>query len=77
MEGCGEAWIEGSDALITLAPGMTLVFPANVRHQFRALGGTPLKTLGLHASPHRVVIVYEDNLDAGRGDRPVGPQRAL
>jgi mannose-6-phosphate isomerase-like protein (cupin superfamily) len=77
VEGCGEAWIEGSDGLISLAPGMTLVFPANVRHQFRTLGGTPLKTLGLHASPHRVVIVHEDNLDADSDDRPVGPQRAL
>ena len=44
LEGAGEAWIEGSDDLIALAPGMTLVFPANVRHQFRTLGGKPLKT---------------------------------
>ena len=28
LEGAGEAWIEGSDDLIALAPGMTLVFPA-------------------------------------------------
>ena len=27
LEGAGEAWIEGSDDLIALAPGMTLVFP--------------------------------------------------
>ena len=58
LEGAGEAWIEGSDDLIALAPGMTLVFPANVRHQFRTLGSTPLKTLGLHVSPHRIVIVH-------------------
>jgi len=44
LEGAGEAWIEGSDDLIALAPGMTLVFPANVRHQFRTLGRRPLKT---------------------------------
>ena len=74
LEGAGEAWIEGSDDLIALAPGMTLVFPPNVRHQFRALGGKPLKTWGVHASPHRIVIVHEDNL-AVDDDRPVGPRR--
>jgi mannose-6-phosphate isomerase-like protein (cupin superfamily) len=56
---------------------MTLVFPAGVRHQFRTLGGTPLKTLGVHVSPHRIVIVHEDNLETGNEDRPVGPQRPL
>jgi mannose-6-phosphate isomerase-like protein (cupin superfamily) len=77
LEGAGEAWIEDSDELIALAPGMTLVFPAGVRHQFRTLGGTPLKTLGVHVSPHRIVIVHEDNLETGKEDRPVGPQRPL
>jgi mannose-6-phosphate isomerase-like protein (cupin superfamily) len=75
LEGAGEAWIEGSDDLIALAPGMTLVFPANVRHQFRTLGRRPLKTLGVHASPHRiVVVVHEDNQAPGDDDRPVGPR---
>jgi mannose-6-phosphate isomerase-like protein (cupin superfamily) len=75
LEGAGEAWMEGSDTLIALKPGMTLVFPANVRHQFRTLGKAPLKTLGVHTSPHRVVIVHEDNV-GGDEDRPVGPQVA-
>ena len=74
LEGAGEAWIEGSDDLIALAPGMTLVFPANVRHQFRTLGRRPLKTLGVHASPHRIVVVHEDNQAPGDDDRPVGPR---
>ena len=74
LEGAGEAWIEGSDDLIALAPGMTLVFPANVRHQFRTLGREPLKTLGVHTSPHRIVVVHEDNLAEGDDDRPVGPR---
>lgn len=77
LEGAGEAWIEGSDGLIALAPGMTLVFPPNVRHQFRTLGRAPLKTLGVHASSDRIVIVHEDNLEAGSDDRPVGPRRPL
>jgi mannose-6-phosphate isomerase-like protein (cupin superfamily) len=74
LEGVGEAWIEGSDAPVAMAPGMTLVFPANVRHQFRTLGTAPLKTLGVHASPDRVVIVHEDNVGVD-DDRPVGPRR--
>lgn len=73
LEGAGEAWIEGSDQPIALTPGMTLVFPATVRHQFRTLGAVPLKTLGVHVSPHRIVIVHEDNLEPGN-DRPVGPK---
>ena len=76
LEGVGEAWIEGSDDLIALAPGMTLVFPTNVRHQFKTLGEKPLKTLGVHVSPHRIVIVHEDNL-AVDADRPAGPRQPL
>jgi mannose-6-phosphate isomerase-like protein (cupin superfamily) len=53
------------------------VFPPNVRHQFRTLGRAPLKTLGVHASPDRIVIVHEDNLEAGSDDRPVGPRHPL
>jgi mannose-6-phosphate isomerase-like protein (cupin superfamily) len=52
------------------------VFPANVRHQFKALGEQPLKTLGLHVSPHRIVVVHEDNLSVD-ADRPAGPRRPL
>ena len=59
LEGIGEAWIDGNEDQIALVPGVTLVFPPNVRHQFRALGSEPLITLGVHASPHRIVIVDE------------------
>ena len=54
LEGCGEGWIEGEEGVRRLEPGVTLVFPANTRHWFRALGEAPLKTLGVHASPHRL-----------------------
>jgi quercetin dioxygenase-like cupin family protein len=58
IEGEGEAWIEGSDEVLLLAPGMTLVFPANVRHWFGATRSTALVTLGVHASPQRIVEVH-------------------
>ena len=57
LEGIGEAWLEGNEEIIALKPGMTLVFPPNVRHQFRALGSEPFKIFGVHASPHRIVVV--------------------
>ena len=60
LEGEGEAWMEGG-APFAIRPGMTMVFPAGVRHWFRALGTRPLKTYGIHASPHRIVIVHEDD----------------
>ena len=59
LEGEGEAWLEGSDVTVALRPGVTLVLPANVRHWFGATGGGPLKTYGVHASPHRVVNVHD------------------
>jgi quercetin dioxygenase-like cupin family protein len=57
LEGVGEAWLEGNEGVVTLKPGMTLALPPNVRHQFRALGSEPFKIMGIHASPHRIVIV--------------------
>ncbi len=60
LEGEGEAWIDGDDDVILLRPGTTCIFPANVRHWFRAIGGNPLVTLGVHASPHRIVRVHDD-----------------
>lgn len=59
LDGKGEAWIEGDDQTIAIAPGTTLVVPANRKHWFRATGDTPLTTYGVHASPHRIVNVYE------------------
>ena len=60
LEGRGEAWIEGSEAIVALQPGVTLVLPANVRHWFGATGDTALETYGVHASPTRIVDVHGD-----------------
>jgi quercetin dioxygenase-like cupin family protein len=58
LEGEGEAWLEGSSEVVRLLPGTTLVFAANQQHWFRATGSKPLVTLGVHASPHRLVNVH-------------------
>jgi quercetin dioxygenase-like cupin family protein len=60
LEGEGEAWLQGSDAIVPLKSGVTLVLPANVRHWFRATGDRPLETYGIHASPHRIVNIHDD-----------------
>lgn len=54
LEGRGEGWIEGEEEVRKLEPGVTLVFPPNVRHWFQVSGEEPLKTLGVHASPLRI-----------------------
>ena len=59
LEGEGEAWMEGCDPF-PVKPGMTLVFPPHTRHWFRALGSGPLKTCGVHGSPHRIVIEHAE-----------------
>jgi quercetin dioxygenase-like cupin family protein len=60
MAGEGEAWLEGSDEIVALQSGTTLVLPEHTRHWFRATGNNPLVTLGVHASPHRIVIVHDE-----------------
>jgi quercetin dioxygenase-like cupin family protein len=59
LEGHGEAWLQGSEDIVHLQPGVTLVLPPNLRHWFGATGEQPLKTLGVHASPHRIVTVHD------------------
>ena len=59
LEGRGDAWLEGSDEIVELRPGVTLVLPANVKHWFGAVGSEPLVTLGVHASGDRIVDVHQ------------------
>ena len=59
LDGVGEAWLEGREEIVALAPGVTLVLEPNQRHWFRATGTGPLRTYGVHASPKRIVIVHE------------------
>ena len=59
LEGQGEAWMQGTDSLVSLSPGVTLVLPANLKHWFRAIGDSPLITYGVHVSPHRIVNIHE------------------
>ncbi len=60
LEGRGEAWIEGTEAIVVMEPGVTLVLPANVGHWFGTVGEVALKTYGVHASLKRIVDVHTD-----------------
>ena len=55
IEGEGEAWIEGDPGSAAIGPGTTMVFPPGIRHSFRVTGTRPMKTIGVHASPTRIV----------------------
>jgi quercetin dioxygenase-like cupin family protein len=59
LDGEGEAWSEASEAPVALHPGVTLVIPPGTRHGFRVTGKVPLRTLGVHASPDRIVEIHE------------------
>jgi hypothetical protein len=54
LESSGEAWIKGQDDVMQIGPGMTMVFPPDVPHWLRNTGDTPVKTCGIHGSPHRI-----------------------
>ena len=58
IDGAGEAWMDGHDGVIALAVGMTLVLPPDLAHGFRVVGDRPFVTLGVHASPARIVDVH-------------------
>lgn len=60
LEGTAEAWIEGREhEPIVLEPGDTLAIPPDTPHSFRVRGDRPLRLLGTHASPRRIVA-YKD-----------------
>ncbi len=65
LEGEGEAWSADHGHAVPLHPGVTVVLEPGVRHGFRVIGDVPLKTLGIHASPHRIVDIDGSGRHAG------------
>lgn len=60
LEGTAEAWIEGQeDRTVRLGAGDTIALPPNAPHSFRVVGDRPMRLLGTHVSPKRIVK-YED-----------------
>ena len=60
LEGTAEAWVEGKeDNKVRLETGDTIAVPAETPHSFRAVGDKPMRLLGTHVSPKRIVN-YQD-----------------
>jgi mannose-6-phosphate isomerase-like protein (cupin superfamily) len=70
LDGVAEAWIDGQqDRAITLRKGDTVAIPPGVTHSFRVVGGEPLRLLGTHASPKRIVEYTDGGKTDARGYR--------
>ncbi len=56
LDGAAEAWLVGKEAdKVLLKAGDTIALPANKPHVFRVAGDQPLRLLGTHISPKRIV----------------------
>lgn len=56
IEGEAEAWLAGQeDAPVSLKAGDCIALPANIDHSFRVVGDKPMRLLGIHHSPERIV----------------------
>jgi quercetin dioxygenase-like cupin family protein len=65
LDGTAEAWLEGQeDHTVLLRKGDTIALEPNVPHSFRVVGDEPLRLLGTHVSPRRIV----DYKDGGKTD---------
>jgi mannose-6-phosphate isomerase-like protein (cupin superfamily) len=70
LEGTAEAWIEGGeDRPVVLHSGDTIALQPDVPHSFRVVGDQQLRTLGIHASPHRIATYKDGGSTDARGYR--------
>ena len=59
-EDAREAWMDGQEGVIKLAPGMIRSLPAYTWYGLRVTGDQPLTTCGVYVSPERVVHIHEE-----------------
>ena len=70
LEGTAEAWVEGQeDRKVRLEAGDTIAMPAETPHSFRVVGDKPMRLLGTHVSPKRIVNYRDGGQTDGRGYR--------
>ena len=68
LDGVAEAWVEGQeDRTVLLRKGDTIALPPNVPHSFRVVGDQPLRLLGTHVSPKRIVTYKDGRATDARG----------
>jgi mannose-6-phosphate isomerase-like protein (cupin superfamily) len=70
LDGTAEAWLEGrEDEKVVLGKGDTIALPPGAPHSFRVVGDVPLRLLGTHVSPTRIVNYQDGGPTDGRGYR--------
>ena len=70
LDGVAEAWTQGGeDRKVTLRRGDTIALPPDVPHTFRVVGDAPLRLLGTHVSPRRIVNYADGGASDARGYR--------
>jgi mannose-6-phosphate isomerase-like protein (cupin superfamily) len=70
LEGRAEAWLDGQEAdPVRLGPGDTIAIPPETLHAFRVVGDAPMRLLGTHVSPRRIVNYADGGATDARGYR--------
>ena len=70
LDGTAEAWFEGAeDHKVRLEKGDTIALPPGEAHSFRVVGDTPLRLLGTHVSPKRIVNYRDGGATDAHGYR--------
>ena len=67
LEGSCDVWLEGAeDERTRLEAGDTVALPPERRHNFAAVGEGPMRLMGIHLSPKRIVT-YRDGASDEHG----------
>ncbi|MBL8381682.1 MAG: cupin domain-containing protein [Burkholderiales bacterium] len=75
LEGEAAVYFEGDTAPAhTLGPGDIVALPAELPHAFGTAGAAPLRLLGIHANPERIVAV-RDGTPVDANGVALAPQR--
>ena len=70
LDGTAEAWLEGQENRpVRLEAGDTIVLPSDHPHTFRVVGDRPMRLLGTHLSPRRIVDYRDGAQSDTRGYR--------
>jgi len=65
LEGEADVWLEGGEgAKRRLKAGDTVALPPDVPHSFAVVGEAPMRLLGIHHSPDRIVNYLDRETDA-------------
>lgn len=65
VEGETEVWLQGGESeALRMSAGDCVVLPPDIPHSFRTVGDRPMRLLGIHVSPRRVVHYLDRDVDA-------------